>query len=130
MRAKPYVGDNFWRGARIATLPSLALWAMIIWGISALIGCTAPDSAPPALIGSANIYFVPLNLVPMVCQHPKSQEVAACFINSGARQIVMPLPQDYPGDEYARLMQWELAHEQQGWPDPADVTARLMRDAQ
>ena len=47
---------------------------------------------------------------------------------SASGQIVMPLPQYYPGDEYARLWQWELAHRQQGWPDPPEVAAQLRED--
>jgi hypothetical protein len=90
-------------------------------------GCANSDQPPPAKIGSANFYFVPRDLVATICLHPKSP-VEACTY-TGSKQIVLPLPQDYPDDHYAYLVQFELAHAQQGWPDPPDIQARLARDA-
>lgn len=92
-----------------------------------LSGCANPDQPPPAKIGSANVFFVPLSLVPGACLHPKSP-VEACT-NMATKQIVLPLPQDFPNDPYAYLVQFELAHAQQGWPDPPDIQEQLARDA-
>ena len=36
---KPPVSKDFWIGIRNVILPSLLLWALIIWGICALCGC-------------------------------------------------------------------------------------------
>jgi hypothetical protein len=112
-------------------LVDTALVAGIVACAIGISGCMSPspDDPPPALPGVVNnIRFVPLADQPKVCAHPNSLWSHACIL-SATGQIIMPLPQDFPDDPYAQLWLWELAHRQQGWPDPPEISAQLHRDA-
>jgi hypothetical protein len=103
---------------------SIPLWAAIIF---ALAGCGDRATDAPALPGVVdNVRFTTPDEQRQLC-HRNSRWSQACML-SATGQIVMPLPQYFPNEEYARLWLWELAHRQQHWPDPPAIAAQLRAD--
>jgi hypothetical protein len=117
---------SFARGIRNACLPSLILWALIVWGVLSLVSCSEPEyggsiELPPEQYQrntSAAVHFGERFEVTAECQDKVGHPVAACA-TIGGPNIWIENPCDVArfdrGQWYARLLCHEMGHAN-GWP--------------